>query len=103
MTGHAMPQLDCRKPFDPAVFMGEGWSAAEVDERAERLPDIDVSAIALVNCLKHQDELPTGDRCVKLLKDTPYVRLGGRAFLGLWENQSLIPDNWKQLLHVCVP
>jgi hypothetical protein len=62
-------KLVCAKPFDPAVFMGESWSAAEEDERADRLPEIDVSAIALVNCLKNQDQLPTGEFCVKLLKD----------------------------------
>ena len=45
-------KLVCAKHFDPAVFMGENWSAAEEDERAERLPEIDVSAIALVSCLK---------------------------------------------------
>ena len=88
-------KLVCAKPFDPTGFMGESWSAAEEDERAERLPEIDVSAITLVNCLKKEDELPTGEHCVKLLKDTPHIRLGGRAFLGLWEDQSAIPENWK--------
>jgi hypothetical protein len=38
-------KLVCTKPFDPAVFMGASWSAAEEDERAESLPEIDVSAI----------------------------------------------------------
>ena len=33
---------------------------------------------------------------VNLLKETPYLRLGGRAFLGLWEDQSLIPEDWKK-------
>jgi hypothetical protein len=89
-------KLVCAKPFDPAVFMGEGWSAAEDDDRAERLPEIDVSAIALVTCLKKDQEQTTGEHCLKLLKETPHVRLGGRAFLGFWENQSLIPNDWKK-------
>jgi hypothetical protein len=84
------------KPFDPALFMGESWSPMEEDERAERFAEIDVSAITLVNCLKQQTELPTGERCVTLLKETPYLRLGGRAFLGLWEDQNFIPENWKE-------
>src|SRR5262245_33174240 len=88
--------LVCTKPFDPAVFMGESWSAAEEDERAERLTEIDVSAIALVNCLRKDEEMLTGEQCVNLLKQTPYVRLGGRAFLGLWEDQSAIPEKWKE-------
>jgi hypothetical protein len=78
--------------------MGESWSAVEDDERAERLHEINLAAISLVTCLKKDEELPTGERCVKLLKETPYVRLGGRAFLGLWEDQSAIPENWKEPL-----
>jgi hypothetical protein len=89
-------KLVCTKPFDPAVFMGESWSVAEEDDRAERLPEIDVNAITLVTCLKKDDELPTGEHCLKLLKDMPCVRLGGRAFLGLWEHQDGIPESWKQ-------
>src|SRR5205085_4852176 len=88
-------KLVCAKHFDPAVFMGESWSAAEEDERAEGIPVIDVSAITLVNCFKKEDALPTGEHCLKLLKEMPYVRLGGRAFLTLWEHQSAIPELWK--------
>ena len=91
-------KLVCAKKFDPAVFMGESWSAVENDERAERWHEIDLAAISLVTCLEKDEELPTGERCVKLLKETPYVRLGGRAFLGLWEHQSAIPENWKEPL-----
>jgi hypothetical protein len=91
-------KLVCAKPFDPGVFIGESWSTAEVDERAELLPEIDVSTIALVNCLKKNDDQPTGEDCLKLLKETPYVRLGGRAFVGLWEDQSVIPEKWKEPL-----
>ena len=59
--------LVCTRPFDPAVFMGESWSAAEEDERAERLPEIDVGAIALVTCLEKNEEMPSGEQCVNLL------------------------------------
>jgi hypothetical protein len=90
-----MRKLVCARQFDATAFMGEGWAAEENDERAERLPEIDVSSILLVNCLKKGEELPAGEHCVKLLKETPYVRLGGRAFLGFWEDQSAIPDEWK--------
>jgi hypothetical protein len=70
-------KLVCAKQFDPAVFMGESWSAVEEDERAERWHEINLAAISLVTCLKKDEELPTGERCVKLLKETAYVRLGG--------------------------
>jgi hypothetical protein len=80
----------------PASFMDQGWSIAEEDERSERLAEIDPSAISLVTCLKTDNDLPNGEHCVKLLKEMPCVRLGGRVFLGLWERQNLIPENWKE-------
>jgi hypothetical protein len=89
-------KLACSTRFDPALFMGESWSAAEEDERANALAEIDVSAIALVTCLKTSDQLATGEECLRRLKETPDVRLGGRAFLALWENQRLIPETWKE-------
>jgi hypothetical protein len=95
-------KLVCARQFNPALFMGESWSAAEEDERAERLAEVDVSAITLVSCLKKDDELPTGEHCVNLLKETAYVRLGGRAFLGLWEHQGAIPEKLEGAAHLCV-
>jgi hypothetical protein len=86
----------CAKQFDPGTFLGEGWSAAEEDDRAERLPEIDVSTITLLTCSQRNEQKPTGEHCVNLLKETPYVRLGGRAFLALWEDQSAIPEKWKE-------
>jgi hypothetical protein len=93
----AMAQkLACSKMFDPAVFIGDGWSAAEEDERANQFTEFDVNAITLVSCLDKNEQQPIGEQCLKLLKQTPYVRLGGRAFLALWENQNLIPEDWKE-------
>jgi hypothetical protein len=88
----------CTQRFDPATFLGEGWSVSEEDQRAEQLTKIDVSAITLIPYPKKEEKGPTGERCVELLKETPYVRLGGRAFLALWENQTVIPENWKRSL-----
>src|SRR4051794_40845404 len=89
-------KLMCAKAFDPPLFIGEGWSTAEEDQRANELSEIDVSAISLVTCLKTRDHIPTGEECLGRLKEMPNVCLGGRAFLGLWENQRLIPEDWKE-------
>ena len=87
-----------RSALIPPGFMGEGWSIAEEDERAEDLIEIDVDKIALINCAYKDEQHPTGERWLKLLKETPHVRLGGRVFLALWEQQNAIPDNWKEPL-----
>jgi hypothetical protein len=88
--------LACSKTFDPALFIDENWAAAEEDERANELTEIDVSTIAVVTGLKKEERYITGEETVKRLKETPYIRLGGRAFLALWENQRLIPESWKK-------
>jgi hypothetical protein len=59
-------KLVCARQFNPALFMCESWSAAAEDERAERLAEVDVCAITLVSCLKKDDELPTGEHCVRM-------------------------------------
>jgi hypothetical protein len=87
--------LACSKHFDPAIFIGEGWSSAEEDERANELREIDVGTIALVTALK-DERCTTGEERVKRLKEMPYVLLGGRAFLAFWENQRVIPESWKE-------
>jgi hypothetical protein len=84
------------KHFDPAVFIGEGWSAAEEDQRANDLYEIDISAIALVTCLQQDERSISGEERLKRLKETQHIRLGGRAFISLWDNQHLIPEGWKE-------
>jgi len=73
--------------------MGEDWSPAEEDDRANELSHFDIDAITLVKCLAKNEQYPTGEACLKLLKETPYVRLVGRAFLACWENQRVLPEN----------
>jgi hypothetical protein len=87
--------LACSKHFDPAVFIGEGWRPAEEDQRANDLYEIEISAIALVTCLKEDEQATTGEERLKRLKASQHIRLGGRAFLSLWENQHLIPRAGK--------
>jgi hypothetical protein len=92
-----MPQnLACSRKFDPASFMGESWSAAEEDGRANELSEIDISTVVLVTGLKNEEQYTTGEERLRRLKEMPYIRLGGRAFLALWENQRFIPESWKE-------
>jgi hypothetical protein len=88
--------LLCSKRFDPALFIGESWSAAEEDEGANQLAEIDVSTVALVTGLRVDEPYTTGEERLRRLKEMPYIRLGGRAFLALWEKQQVIPESWKE-------
>jgi hypothetical protein len=72
--------LLCSERFSPSAFMGREWSVAEEDERANQPTSFEVEAIKLISCLPQGTE----------------VRLGGRAFLACWENQSALPSEWKE-------
>jgi hypothetical protein len=88
--------LLCSERFSPSAFMGREWSVAEEDERANQPTSFEVEAIKLISCLPQGTLYPTGETCLKLLKKMPEVRLGGRAFLACWENQSALPSEWKE-------
>lgn len=93
MTTHT---LVCSKSFSVVQFMGKDWSAADEDDRANELTSLKIEAINLVNCQPNDLPYPTGEAYLKLLKQMPCVRLGGRAFFACWENQSALPQNWKK-------
>jgi hypothetical protein len=93
--------LACAKKFDPAAFIGESWSAAEEDERADRLAEIDLNAISLANCLKTNEQQPTGEQWLRLQGDAVCVL--GRARLPCTMGE---PDTHPAVLegaaHLCV-
>jgi len=94
-------KLTCTREFNPVLFIGESWSAAEEDERANALTEIDVGAIALVSCLKIGDHIPTGEECLRRLKEIPQCSPRWSGPSGIRKNQRLIPDNGKTHLSLC--
>lgn len=97
------------KPFNPAEFIGAGWSIwrgpadgnglvgeEERDYRSSTLTQLDLSNVQLVTCLKQGESVMTGEERLKRLKTGGHIRLDENAFKAFWENQALIPSRFKE-------
>ena len=82
--------------FDPATFMGDGWTIEEEDERALTLAKIDLSQVQMVDLLKRSESNIKGEKKLKRLKEAGYICLDAKVFQTLWESKSLIPECWKE-------
>lgn len=72
--------------FSHTEFLGEDWKIAERDEREDGLTEVDWFKVDFETCLKPNESHITGEEKLKRLKAGGKVRLGGRAFLTLWQD-----------------
>lgn len=81
--------------FHPVQFMQDhNLKIEEQDERSVMLESVDVSNIHLRSML--QDEtIISGEEHLRRLKQHKYVRLDAKVFQTLWENQKVIPVEWR--------
>ncbi|MFZ0932061.1 MAG: hypothetical protein WAN11_25910 [Syntrophobacteraceae bacterium] len=89
-------KIDRTKTFDPAGFIGEGWSIVEEDERSLTLYEVDLGSVQFEHMLKDGESRIKGEEKLRRLKKNGFVRLDARIFETLWENQHLIPKTWKE-------
>lgn len=87
-----------RGDFNPAEFIGTGWSIImkETDARSTALIELDLNKIQQVTMLKEGELSIKGEEKLKRLKESENIRLDADIFLALWRNQYLIPESWKQ-------
>ena len=101
--------IDRSKPFNPAEFIGAGWSIwrgptsgkglegdEERDLQAATLTELDLNQVQLVTCLKQGESVVTGEERVKRLKTDGRVRLDENAFQAFWENREQLPVRFKE-------
>lgn len=97
------------KPFNPAEFIGAGWSIwrgpadgnglegdEERDARSATLTELDLDQVQLVTCLKRGESVTTGEERIKRLRTDGRVRLDENAFQAFWENRAQLPDRFKE-------
>lgn len=91
------PRIDRSKPFDPERFIGKGWKIEEEDGRSLALTDVDFFRVHLVSCGELGRESLTGDERLARLRarKSEHIRLDAKIFQVLWENQWLIPRDFK--------
>lgn len=100
--------IDRDKPFDPAKFIGSGWSIwrgpadgdglsgdEDQDKRSLALTELDVTTIRLETMLKPGEKSLPGDMRQQRLKEAGHVRLDAGIFQHFWRNQHLIPKHFK--------
>jgi hypothetical protein len=92
--------LKYRVLFNPRIFFGVGWSIDEQDDRALLLNGIDTSEIILETALVDGENLISGEEKINRLKKMDNrIRLGADLFKKFWENQYLIPEEFKERIN----
>ena len=107
---YRMITLDRTKPFDPARFIGPGWSIwkgpaagnglegeEEQDAQALGLAEIPLGAIVLETSLKDRETVITGEERLQRLRASGVIRLDAAAFCHFWNNQHLISQEWEKV------
>ncbi|MBU3969017.1 hypothetical protein KJ991_02270 [Patescibacteria group bacterium] len=84
------------KPFDPATFISSGWSIEEQDEKSLALTEINITKVMFETTLEKGEKAVNGEEKLKRLKEKNCIRLDAKIFQTLWENQNLIPKEWKE-------
>jgi len=88
--------IDRNMPFDPVKLLSTGWTIEEQDERSLALTRVNLANVRLEHMLKKGEGRITGEERLKRLKKTDSIRLDAVSFQTFWENQSLIPESWKE-------
>ena len=88
-------QMNSASPFIPEIFIGEGWSIAELHERAFELTEVDLNKVRFETMLRPGETSVKGEEKLRRLKEAGHIPLDATVFLALWQNQVLIPEDWK--------
>lgn len=99
------PRIIQAKPFNPAEFIGEGWAIwkgsadgltgeEDFDPRSRALAEIDITRLRFEACLREGESSIKGEDKIRRLKEMKdFIRLGGNAFLGFWEDYQANKEN----------
>ena len=101
--------IDRSKPFNPATFIGKGWSVwrgladgyglegdEERDSSSTILTELDIDRVQFVTCLKRGESMSTGEERLKRLQADDYVRLDENVFQAFWEKRESLPARFKE-------
>ena len=101
--------IDRSKPFNPAEFIGKGWSIwrgpadgnglegeEERDSRSATLTELNLDKVQLVTRFKRGESVTTGEERIKCLRTDGRVRLDENAFQTFWENREQLPARFKE-------
>lgn len=93
-------QSQTKSAFDPAAFIGKGWSFAEARSPRSAALELldDYSKVKLTTAwLEGQPHVDGETRRTRILADTASTPLNADHFLDLWNNKEKIPEEWKKV------
>ena len=70
--------------FNPADFLGPGWTIDEQDERGRMITSLDSTKICFEPVTHKGHTRMTGEQTLEGLKTSGQIRLGGNHLLALW-------------------
>jgi hypothetical protein len=101
--------IDRTNPFNPAEFIGAGWSfwhgsadgnglegEPEQDSCSLAMSEVDLSKILLETHLKARETYTTGEERIKRIVGAKQIRVDLGVFKTLWDNKELIPLRFKE-------
>lgn len=86
--------IDRAVPFDPAKFIGSGWSIVEQDESALALTTLDFSNVRFESGLKEGEQTIDGEEKLKRLKKLGLIRLDAKGGQTLYEEKGQATLRW---------
>lgn len=90
--------IDRSKPLDIGdLTSNKLWSIDEQDERSTSLTEISLSDISLKTVLNDGEKSIKGEDKLSRLKGMGYICLDAGVLKTLWENQHLIPLEWREI------
>lgn len=101
--------IDRSKPFDPATFLGEGWSIwrgstdgdglsshEDQDERSLALAELDLAKVSFTTMLRDGETATKGEEKLRRMKASGHIRLDAKVFETFWRSTRLIPVEWRK-------
>ena len=107
IIGDLNPKSILTKPFNPAEFLGNGWTTwkgpadgdglageEDIDSRSLALSEIEIAKFVFETCLKAGEKSIKGEEKLRRLKEKPdFIRFGGNVFFGLWLDYQANKEN----------
>ena len=104
--------IDRSKPFNPAEFLGQGFSIwrgpadgggmegeGEQDSRSLALQEVDFSKVLLETCFEGEETWITGEEKLRRLKASGHIRLDARIGQALYEEEGQRTLRWLHDTH----
>lgn len=91
--------IDRSKHFNPEKFIGKGWKIDEEDKQSLVITKLHLIKVEFVDMLTRGDSSVQGEEKLRRLKKAGHIRLDAKMFQTLWDDQSLIPESWKEKIN----